>query len=157
MRVLILLALISLCGCIQHYESVPQDLKIVAMKNTCFMMPNGWGERVTIDSSGNGIYENLVFDKYPDIFGHRTWHIERKDFRLSEEELTALLNSINESGFFYLEGEDSGRCIWDSCNTIEITKDDSTKRYRNEGCSIKAYDDTEEAIWDITKIKTKSQ
>lgn len=137
-----------LFGCVQ-YESVPVDVKIVAMKDTCAMIPSGWSEKVTIDSSGTGVYEQLIYPR-------DTPHIQTKTFRLSEAELLSLLNSIEESGFFGLEGDDSGRCIWDSCDTIQITRNGSTKAFRNEGCDIKAFNDAEKLIWDVTKNKTSS-
>ena len=147
-----LVPMMALSGCIQEepYESVSADLKIEAMKDTCGMSYRAWGEKVTIDSSGNGLYETVGFWTLF-VDGYR----ESKSFRLTEEELFSLSNSIEESGFFELEGNDSGFCgIWDYCTTMNITKNGSSKAFRNEGCDIKPYTDTEELIWIITKEKT---
>jgi hypothetical protein len=148
----------------KHYESVPSDLKIVAYTD-CSLSFRAWDSRITIDAAGNGVYEHPVYKEVYrektslELIGDRLFgsDIEKKSFQLSEEELLSLLNSIEKSGFYELKGEDSdSTCIYDFCSVLEITKNGFTKKFTNDGCDIKPFDDAEDAIWSITYNKTNS-
>jgi hypothetical protein len=153
MRIAILLAVLAiatLCGCIgqEHYQSVPADLKIVAYSD-CSLSFRDWDSRVTIDSGGNGVLESRNGAGIPYVSD-----TDRRTFRLSEGELSSLLNSIDMSGFYELKGERGQVCITDTCSVIEVTKNGTTKKFTNDGCGIRQFTDAESAIWGIARNKT---
>lgn len=152
-------AITMLCqfGCIgeKPYGSVPPDLRVEVEENACPLggmhIPD-WTEKVSIDASGNGVYEHLACEPRLIYCGD----IERKTFRLSEEELSSLYGSMEDSGFFEMRGDDTNICGFDECSKMRITRNGLTKEYpRREFCRLQQFNDAERLIWGIAQNKTK--
>lgn len=121
------LILFLILGCIippQSISAVPSDTNIQYSYGACTAE---WGRtNIQIDSSGVGIYERGSGQL---TAGNRFSKEEfRKRFTLTNQELLALINGIQKSGFYSLQDDYSNLEIRDgSCSSIFVTMNDNTK------------------------------
>jgi hypothetical protein len=149
-------ALLLAAGCINPpppSSGVPDDLEIRYGSGACHAE---WGRtNIIIDAKGNGIYES---GSGPLDENGRFQNEEfRKTFRLDENELLGLLNGIEGSGFYSLNDYYSDMGIIDgSCNSISVTKNNSTKTVSVSNTdSPAAYSKVAELISGTAENKTK--
>ncbi len=154
-----LLALVLVFGCCGFppnppYSSVPKDFEATYSHGACHA---DWGRtNIRVNAAGEGVYES---GSGTSLTGEEFGTLEfRKSFRLTEQETLALLNSIEQSGFFFLNSHYDDPAVMDgSCHYISITRDNQTKTVSvsNTGAP-EAYNRVAGMLQGIADNKTKA-
>ena len=147
------LGLLLLWGCVFTPSTrLPEDFEVYYSTGGCHAE---WGRtNILIDAQGNGIYEKGSGALENGRFQNEEFRLA---FRMGQEERLALLNEIEESGFFSLSGEYFNPDIVDgSCSSISVTRNGETKTVSVSNMQPPgAFTASAEAISSAAQSKTK--
>lgn len=132
-------------------SGIPSDLAITSSYGACHAE---WGRtNIHIDAYGNGIYESGRGSMIDDRFAEEEF---RKTFTLNENELLALLNQIEESGFYSLQDDYTNLEVRDGgCRFISVIRNNVTKFVSVSNTEAPAaYSQAADAIYAVAEAGT---